>query len=157
MTARFKKVDTNEDRTMADEITNFLTSPVHLPASSAAQHVGDVWWERRGDWEYPWRITGKRQGYPCGEPRRVEKRATGRSGDVARRASRKSRRGRSGRRCSSRANRRSANYALQRITRPGSRRGLVDVVEVDARGTVLRVLHRDMPYERARDMIRHTV
>jgi len=71
------------------------------------------------------------------------------------RRSRTSRRSRSSRRAraSRRTGRRRGNYAPQPITRPGSRAGLVDVVEVDGRGSVLRVLQRNVSYERARDFI----
>ena len=73
------------------------------------------------------------------------------------RSRRVSRRGRSIRRSRSsrRSSRRRGDYAPQPITRPGSRAGLVDVVEVDGRGEVLRVLHRNIPYARARDIIRN--
>ena len=62
---------------------------------------------------------------------------------------RASRRGRSSRRSS-----RHGNYASQQpITRPGSRAGLVDVIEVDSRGSVLRVLHRNLTFPQARALI----
>ena len=65
------------------------------------------------------------------------------------RKSRASRRSRS-----SRGARRRGNYAPQAITRPASRPGMVDLVEVDTRGEVLRVLKRNVPYSVAAEIIR---
>ena len=42
----------------------------------------------------------------------------------------------------------------QFITGPGSRPGLVNVLMVNSRGDVLHVLHRNLPYQLARDIIR---
>jgi len=53
-----------------DALVGFFTAPVDLPSESAGQPIGALWWETRGEWAYPWRITGDRQGYPCGEPKR---------------------------------------------------------------------------------------
>ena len=55
---------------------------------------------------------------------------------------------------SSRGARRRGNYAPQAITRPASRPGMVDLVEVDTRGEVLRVLKRNVPYSVAAEIIR---
>lgn len=76
---------------------------------------------------------------------------------MAARRNRSSRRGASSRRSRSsrrgRATRRRGDYAPQPITRPGSRPGLVDVVEVDTQGRILRVLKADVSYVTARKFI----
>jgi hypothetical protein len=58
--------------TMDNAIISFFTSPVDLPKESEGQEVSSLWWEPRNGYLYPWRITGNRQGYPCGEPKKVE-------------------------------------------------------------------------------------
>lgn len=52
-----------------ESVRDFFTSPVDLPEMPDDATVGSVWWETRGCREYPWRVVGPKQGYPCGEPR----------------------------------------------------------------------------------------
>jgi hypothetical protein len=59
----------NGDTTKA--IVEFFTNPVDLPKKSSGQKIDSIWWEYRKGWKYPWRITGDREGYPCGEPKKV--------------------------------------------------------------------------------------
>lgn len=61
---------TNRDHELLSALENFFASPVSLPESASDVTVGEIWLEERGEWQYPWRITGHRQGYPCGEPRK---------------------------------------------------------------------------------------
>jgi hypothetical protein len=52
-------------------VSDFLTADVDLPNAPDLK-PGEIWWEDRGNgWRYPWRITGFKTGYPCGEPQRV--------------------------------------------------------------------------------------
>ena len=63
----------NSDEDLLVAITNFFTRPVRLPGAPDNIVVGEIWWEDRGDgYMYPWRMTAKKSGYPCGEPRRKE-------------------------------------------------------------------------------------
>ena len=52
-------------------VTNFFTNTDPLPKCPPGLE-GQVWWDRRERWSFPWRIVryenGIAQGYPCGEP-----------------------------------------------------------------------------------------
>jgi len=56
---------------LLDCVTDFLTAPVDL-AHAPDVPKGEIWWEERGGWLYPWRMVGPHSGYPCGEPRKKE-------------------------------------------------------------------------------------
>ena len=109
-----------------------------------AGNVAGAWlpWEAIDSIEYPTVAAAKKaiRAYAEREPTSAAYRSR-RSSRRSRRRSRKSRP-------------RSGDYAPQPITRPGSRPGLVDIVEVDSRGAVLRVLQHNVPYAKAQDMIR---
>lgn len=53
---------------LINALYEFFTYPVELPAESAGAAIGTIWWESDGRYSYPWRVTGERLGYPCGEP-----------------------------------------------------------------------------------------
>lgn len=65
----------SSDADLAGAIVDFLTSEVRIGLAPKNLQKGALYWERRGSWEYPWRITAVRNGvcfgYPCGEPRKV--------------------------------------------------------------------------------------
>ena len=52
-------------------VLDWFTAPVDLPGCPDDAAIGSIWWERRGDTEYPWRIVDVKSGYPCGEPRKI--------------------------------------------------------------------------------------
>ena len=58
----------NKESRIYDAVEDLLTADVHL-SDAPDVPVGEIWWEARGEWLYPWRITGEKTGYPCGEPR----------------------------------------------------------------------------------------
>ncbi len=75
MTGQFE--DSEEERVrkltdgindVLDAVVGFLTSPVDLPKAPEDIVIGQIWWEERNGWKYPWRMTGPKEGYPCGEP-----------------------------------------------------------------------------------------
>lgn len=51
-------------------VVDFLTTEVDLPDMPDVE-VGKIWWEERNGWRYPWRVTGDKKGYPCGEPEEI--------------------------------------------------------------------------------------
>lgn len=63
-----------KEEALEEALIDFFTSTVELPGCPYLCD-GLIWWEKRGDWEYPWRIVrytdGIAQGYPCGEPRKI--------------------------------------------------------------------------------------
>lgn len=61
-------IDECLDDAIISILHSFFTSPVNLPVESSGAEVGTIWWEIDGRHSYPWRITGDRLGYPCGEP-----------------------------------------------------------------------------------------
>lgn len=54
---------------LEDAVLDFFTAPVDLPNAPDDVATGEIWWEERGNRLYPWRMTGPKQGYPCGEPK----------------------------------------------------------------------------------------
>jgi len=63
-------------RNLLTDIEDFLKHPVELPPEAAGASVGSIWWECSNDWLYPWRVTGERRGYPCGEPKKEARKLT---------------------------------------------------------------------------------
>ena len=59
-------------RDVVQLVEDFFTAPVELTGCPATVSIRDVWWEKRGDTLYPWRVSERKgevtYGYPCGEP-----------------------------------------------------------------------------------------
>lgn len=61
-----------EDEALGEALMGFFTNSVDLPTAPDLP-AGSIWWQERDGWLYPWRMTGLKQGYPCGEPRQKRK------------------------------------------------------------------------------------
>jgi hypothetical protein len=63
------------DTELGDALIDFFTNEVPIHEAPKGLRKGQVYWEVRGRWKCPWRITGYEkgvaQGYPCGEPVKV--------------------------------------------------------------------------------------
>lgn len=136
------RIDVRDRRFIAEEAVRAVQEPGGWRIDFAG-NVAGAWlpWEAIDNVEYPTLAAAKKaiRAYAEREPTSGAYRP--------RRSSRRSRRSRKSRR-------RSGKYAPQPITLPGSRPGLVDIVEVDSRGSVLRVLQHNVPYAKAQDIIR---